>query len=385
MMMAEPGMHSAPGPNGQREHWWQRLGRRMAGIGPGNKADLEEAERRLGVYQDQQDHLRQMRADITTLIDLLGLAQQGQLALKSYDQEISRAISAADGHVTQVVTLQKDHTLASDSVEVIVREWDQAKASPVVKAPQTDLAAQDQLHAMTVLNANCRAILYQIGLITIPDRISGWLDMLRPGDNLDFHEMFQDELPSREDRVKLLNYIAHAPNYLAGAYVEVADGLIYKYSANALKQLGSVVVLLLALVGSGYVGYDAGLLLGLVGIKITAEPFVVWLAILGGIVVHLLIGTAKGGAATGPLPPVTTLADIPRLINAKLTFFVRKLGLVLVALAALVLSGKGADAFTAFLVGYSLDSVVDVIQTTLDQRASATTSALRRDIGLTTN
>ena len=110
-----------------------------------------------------------------------------------------------------------------------------------------------------------------------------------------------------------------------------------------------------------------------------------WGSVLAGVVVHMAVTTAKRTQTQAELPPVIAVGDLPRLINAKLGQFLMKPLLALIGLFGLAFA-SGSDSITVlntFLVGYSLDSVVDLFAVSVEQRSATQVAALKQQLGVT--
>jgi hypothetical protein len=77
------------------------------------------------------------------------------------------------------------------------------------------------------------------------------------------------------------------------------------------------------------------------------------------------------------------ISQMPRLLDAKLGQVIFKILLTVVGLLGLVFAAgiENAKFFNAFLVGYSLDSVIELLSATLDQKAGARIAALKQQLG----
>ncbi len=82
------------------------------------------------------------------------------------------------------------------------------------------------------------------------------------------------------------------------------------------------------------------------------------------------------------LPPVICLGDLPLWINAKLGQLLFKILLTVVGFFGFVfaMNIENANAFNSFLVGYSLDSVIELFGNTLEQRAAKQVEILTKQL-----
>ena len=132
------------------------------------------------------------------------------------------------------------------------------KSNPIIKDSGGNFSAEDQLHDMNMLRKRIRKIVYLISYLTIPERLNEWLKGARPGYYIPFHVVFEDELPTKEDRDKLIERLTYAPRALRGGLINSGTGLIYRYSMNVWRRLLSVIWLLAIFVLATFVIYHIG-------------------------------------------------------------------------------------------------------------------------------
>jgi hypothetical protein len=273
-----------------------------------------------------------------------------------------------------------------DTARHILNAWEQMQVNPLLRAPDGDHEAQAQLHYLNLLNEQIDKIVFWCGTLTIPERLAAWLDTQRPGYYVPFNQVFEDELPNPEDRLRLLESLALAPKLLRNGFVDLEAGLVYRYSEKKLERLRSFAYLILAaLLFTGIV----------VGACLPAWPgwplerenlaalLVGWVALLVGVIVHNGVGSVKRSRARGGLPVVVAPSEWQIIINAKAGQMILKLFIALIGLFALVFS-SGIDQvtlFNSFLVGYSLDSFVEMFGASMEQRAGAQLSAMQQKLG----
>lgn len=267
------------------------------------------------------------------------------------------------------------------------------QASPILKKlgdpanPPDPQAIPGQIQ---ILNDLCKHVVFLIGYLTIPKRLNDWLSRAPFGYYIPFHQVFEDEVPDQDDRTKLLQEISWAPRVLRGGLVDVTSGLVYKYSTDPNVRILSLLAVILALAISvlaiivacnppwgrpeGW-PYSPNNLTDLLG---------AYFALLLGVIVHVGVGMAKRSQMQDQLPPVYAPTEILARVNAQLGRILYRLFLALIALFGMVgIFGLGqAIPYTAFLTGYSLDSVVELIGTTLDSQSSTRVDSLRQQLGL---
>jgi hypothetical protein len=111
-----------------------------------------------------------------------------------------------------------------------------------------------------------------------------------------------------------------------------------------------------------------------------------WIAILVGVIVHVAVGSVKRNQSQGKFPSIASLGDIPLLLDARSGQIILKIMISLVGIFGLAFASgiKNVTPLNAFLVGYSLDSFIEIFSSGIEQRASAQASALKKQLGVTT-
>ena len=323
--------------------------------------------------------LRELRDLVQDLRSTLNSIRRGEASLTDMASYIERT--------RQEISLLLKDVRGADAVRRIVNTWNQINASPLIQNPATPLDAQTQLRHLDLLDTQCKRLVFQVGVLTIPDRVNEWLRSSRPGYYIPFHAVFEDELPDLEDRIKVLNYLTWAPNALKGGLVDADSGLIYRYSDDPGRRHRTFLGLVLAFVAAGlfvtlmcYLPIPGWML----SPNDLARTLVSWGAILTGIVVHVGVGTAKRAQARGGRPPIIAVGDIFLLIDARFGQILLKLLLALMGFLGVVFSVglESASPMNMFLIGYSLDSVVEIFSVSLEQRAGVQVSALKQQLGV---
>jgi len=107
-----------------------------------------------------------------------------------------------------------------------------------------------------------------------------------------------------------------------------------------------------------------------------------WLALLVGLIAHIGIGTIKRQRERGGLPELFAPSDVLIIINTRLGQILLKLFIALIGFFALVFASgvNNVPVFNSFLVGYSLDSFVEMFGSTLEQRATGQLNAMQKKL-----
>ena len=336
--------------------------------------------------QENLSNLRQLRAEMQDLQGLLQSIGRGETTPKDHVGYITRTTD--DIRALMALVREVDFPGGKDQIRHVHNIWEQMEDSPLLLDPAADFDPQDQLHHMNRLGALIRDLVYQVGYLTIPDRLQGWLEGQWPGHYVPFYPVFEDELPPLEDREKLLSFMAWKPKLLPEGLVDLSNGIVYKYDAHRWKKwlypLGVMVALAASVgivVGACYLPVDTWLFKK----KDVATLLIAWGAVLAGVVVHGAVATTKRAQTTGR-PPVIAPSQLLPNVSAKFGQILLKLLMVLIGLFGFAFAVGNVTELTpmnSFLVGYSLDSVVELFGNSIEKQSAAQISRLKTDLGLT--
>lgn len=193
--------------------------------------------------------------------------------------------------------------------------------------------------------------------------------------------VFADEIPNAEDRSNLLRHLSFTPKIIVDGVIDAPNGLIYRCARNRGWHWLSIIGVVFLYGFVTWAIYRA-CQMNLLGLTTDDWPMLLtgWGAVVGGMIAHLGIGSVKRMQAQGNLPTVIAVGDIPRIVNAKVGPIMRKWLLAVIAFMA-IFSTAGLDnvtPFYAFLVGYSLDSFIEVFGANIEQQAAAKVTALKK-------
>lgn len=125
------------------------------------------------------------------------------------------------------------------------------------------------------------------------------------------------------------------------------------------------------------------------GVQPPKALYLGWSAVLIGVVVHMAVSTAKQIQAKPAMPVVLPVSKLMIMVNAKLGFIVLRVFLALIGFFTLAFASGIPDAahqnpflLNAFLVGYSLDSVIELFGTSMEQRAAGQLAGLKKQLGI---
>jgi len=332
--------------------------------------------------EDQRNKLRELRAEMQDLEDVFAKVRTGDTTIKLNAEYINKTRKDAAELVSQIEA-------NGDTVRHLLNVYEQMLQNPLYANPDTEIDAQAQMHALNLLGEQVRKIEYYVGVMTIPARVNDWLAEARPGYYIPFHAVFEDEVPEVEDRARILSYLVWSPKPIKGGIVDAANGLIYRYNEDPVRRLLNILLILGTLIVS------TAAVLGACYLNISGWPFQTahlptftagWIAILVGVVVHIAVGSVKRTQSQGRLPSIASLGDLPLIVDARSGQIIMKILLALIGLFGLAFA-SGIDNVTplnAFLIGYSLDSVVEIFSSGIEQRASVQASALKKQLGVDT-
>lgn len=306
--------------------------------------------------------LRELRAEVQDLRDLFARVKEGKATTKENSDYFKKTYKDIQKLIKELTELNQQKR--SDTCRRIFNSWEKMQANPLLDKPEQERDAQDQLHDLSILDEEAGKIIFYVGQITIPHRLNKWIGASRAGYYLPFHQLFEDEVPTFSERVKILNTIAWAPNAIKNALVYPGSGLIYRYEKEFKKRCWSFFQVLLTVILMSALVWEIcfiGQQLGIEGWLFKPEhapKFVTsWIALLVGVIIHVGVESVKRSQSTG-LPPVVAINDWLKHVSARKGDIMLKLLIALFGLFSLIVSSDAAKltAASAFLVGYSLDS-----------------------------
>ena len=321
--------------------------------------------------------LRLLRTEVQDLQTLVfEKVRTGATTLAEQSAYIKKTVSDISKLVREIEDWDDD-----DSVRHVLNVWEDMSRSPLLTLATPPAAAlgQEQLHQLALLQEQVKEISFTVGCLTIPHRINDWLKKVPPGHYLPFHLLVRDELPDEQDRTYVLNMMAWAPDAMKSALIDPVRGLVYRFEPNAKKRVHAlfwICCLLLGLSGAvWYAGHTRVL-----GMPPSAQMLALWASTLIGVFVHNIISGVKRSQATGQ-PGGLPLNELSKYVSARQSDFTSKLLTSCIALFGAVISQPNQiTVSSAFLVGYGLDSVLEVFGASLEQRAATQASALREQL-----
>jgi|GEM_PF-662060 len=339
-----------------------------------NKREENRAQRK-----QLNQTLRELRAEVSDLNTVIDDIKLGKSTVGTMAKYINKTSSDIKKLFVMIKTLNE--SFHSDTIRHINNYWEQIQHNPIITDPAQTMEPQDQLHHLSMLENKSRKMVLAIGFLTIPDRINTWMDLSRPGYYLPFHLLFEDDLPSAEDRQKVINYLSWAPEVMKSGLVNTESGLIYRYEPDKSSQYCSFLLQLLIFyvlsISVWFFGNHAAYF-GISGI--TAKDLLMfWASVLTGIFIHIIVAKFKRSQKTG-LPQIIATGDWLIYLSAHKGDITLKLITALFGLFGFIFSSDSVTIMNSFLVGYSLDSFIGVFSSSLEQKAEAQYSAMHKKI-----
>ena len=328
----------------------------------------------------QRNKLRELRAEMQDLQSVLAKVRAGATTILLNANYINKTRNDAAELVSQIEE-------GGDTVRHLLNVYEQMLQNSLYAHPETEIGAQEQMHALNLLEEQVRKIEFYVGVLTIPARVNDWLAEARPGYYIPFHAVFEDELPEAEDRARILSYLVWSPKPIKGGIVDAANGLIYRYNEDPMHRLLNILLILGTLIAS------TAAVIGACYLRVSGWPFQTnnlsnftagWIAILVGVVVHIAVGSVKRTQSQSRLPSIASLGDIPLILDARSGQIITKILLALIGLFGLAFASgiENVTPLNAFLIGYSLDSVIEIFSSGIEQRATVQASALKKQLGV---
>lgn len=264
----------------------------------------------------------------------------------------------------------------ADEATHIENSWEQADlALKRLLDGTTDLESA-QLD-LAVVREQLASIVLRVGFLTVPWRANEHLKGLRVGQPFYFHEAFVDEVEKEEDRKKILRFMRSQPTTVEGV-VDVERGVIIRIG-TAWRRTATYIAITALLVLCGVAAFISPQVddwLKLEGWPVEGAPatlLATYVFIVLGAAAHIGVDALK--QARSGEQPFVALDDWLLWVHVKETA-------ILVAVLSLLLGfiglawAKQTGWETAFFVGYSIDSFVDVFLQRFAGAAKARTEAV---------
>ena len=373
-----------------------------------NKSCVEEQEKRDSSILAL---LRAARVEINEALHTIRRHLAGEIDIRKHLPELVKTKSEIDNYLDKQLKkwCAECAPCEQDTYQEIINLWQQCAYSGLFSAGTVDpdggkqngkpdngaadVAEKQQawLKELNFLRDRLEEIVYLIAYVTMPERLQDWVDGTRPGYALPIHKIFEDEIASSEKRTQIINLMSLEPLNLKGALIDPIRGVALCYPRGFMNQLARF-VLVVALLAVSFVAVfhmvDTMRDIGLSWLGISKPEEILsshalmfcWLALLLGMVIHLLVGGAKiktNEFWQFPMP----LGNWWFYISARTSVLLYKIVLALVVFVAMFISAKGEiKLLDAFLIGYSFDSVIEILTASIDKQAAAKMSAYKEKL-----
>lgn len=226
-----------------------------------------------------------------------------------------------------------------------------------------------------------REILVHTARLTVADRLNSHLDTVRIGKAIGFDAAFADEIPDPDDRRALLGYLGDHPGAVHGV-VDSVRGIVFRVSQSWKVRIATYLAPLAAAAAGAGVVVLAGQLDGWLdlndwpnGMRDSGALFTGYFFVLLGAIVHVGVEALKQqrfAAGTSFL----ALDDILDWLHIRYLSICASVLWVLVGIFGFAATSADLRWGTAFLVGYSLDSLGGLFLQRFGQAAERRAKAL---------
>lgn len=278
------------------------------------------------------------------------------------------------------------HRALDGRLVAIENDWERTRllwpSAPATEKEILDLDLAEVTRKTEQATEHLSHLLFQIAMLSVPDDLNGWIRTQELGRPLKFHERFEEEIPLKEDRDRILRFLAASPESFP-AIIDPDTGDIYRTSRIVPRLLLSYGILVAVVVGGGLLlNVLATIWPDAVGRQTSQALMQAYIAVLGGAIFHLIITLAKNRKAIGDSgawsPKQLALWG---LLQEKSLW----IGVGLLWLGPLGMSTvlKSTDLATAFFVGYSFDSFLDLFLTRFADTVALESSGLAKAFAAT--
>jgi hypothetical protein len=343
---------------------------RLRGLVRDIRADaqnLELALKELVATGDTEDKEARGRAIATHLAETKAIFESTRESIASRFQSIRELLDAEP----------EVYDLVGDGVSNMENTWSRLRLGwPRESGADPDGAVR----AAKKLEDLTHALIFDAGLLTIPARVNSHLQQLRIGQTLDFHKTFQDELPDRDERIRILRDLQAHPALIDGV-VDADSGTIVHASSNSGRRALSYIVPTAAVIAGGVATYYAPVIVHAMDPEavITAdrarELIVGYVAMFAGAAAHIVISALKQARANDP-GAFTALEEWATWVHVKEMAILGGVLTVWIGFIGLALTLPKLDWFTSFAAGYGIDSIADLYLQRFETSVSSAVKAI---------
>lgn len=336
------------------------------------------------VAQDLRGFAAELDQRTRAIEDPVSRQREVQAGLEEGRPVLSHDRSQIEDRLTEirenVVGDDGAYSAYGDVVARLESSWAEALTNWPLGRDLEEYAAQSA-QRLPKLVASLDEMIYDCGLVTLPSRIRDHLALIPIGASLSFREAYGDELPAPEEQREFLSYLDLYPGFVDGL-VDVEHGCIYRAAPQGPRRRQSLYWTVgIALLGFVLIalGCGAGYFLALKGWRFTPARFqelmVGYLFLLLGALAHVVVNLLKQDRANAA--PTRGLSDWLLRIHVKEASFMLSAGSLAVAPVAMAFFFDSVEWSTAFFVGYSYDSFLDLFLQRFEGVVSAATKTIK--------
>jgi hypothetical protein len=305
------------------------------------------------------------------------LAQRRDVANREYGY-IQKNVTEIDSQLIEADRMARDDPAfdVRDQVTLIADTWRRAQGSwPSIKeltvAEPTAAVARGLTEATTYVDE----VRFLTARLTVPSQVLQYLLELNPGNSTSIRDIIVEEVPDTAMQDRIIRYLKTAHISLPG-YVDADAGTIERYG-NGRSSLLRLAALASGIVIIGCIVlplFWAKLPLPFVATQAQVDAFAqILLGVWTGAAGHFVVDVVKTRSGKRP-EELSSGQDFMNFLSRKeVAIYVSFLALVLVALGTTAI-GPTLGFGGAFFVGYSADSMLDIVLKRFDKTLSAETA-----------
>lgn len=230
--------------------------------------------------------------------------------------------------------------------------------------------AEDILAGLAKIKPLLVELRNEAAFLTVPQRALDQLRSTRVGEALDFHATFEDEVPDRDQRLRILKYLARHPDPVDG-FIDVEGGVIVRFERALRKRMVSYLRIgALVLVGALFAYFAPDAKPWIAGWpfepKHRSALLVTYIAIFVGALVHIVVDAVKE-VREKPKASFTAIGSWGLWVNARETSILGGIVTVMIAFVGTVFTavsaskdGQLVDWTAAVGIGYGVDSIAGI-------------------------
>lgn len=295
---------------------------------------------------------------------------------------VEAEIDGIEGRLARVTRLIEEHDDLANACSDAVARIENLLAD-ITRIWKLTSNTQPQL---AMVRQDIDQCVLEIAYLTVPDRANRVLRSLRVGGTMNFHQEFLSEIPSERARTTLLKWLNAHPR-LVGGVVDVPSRSVIRASGRPGRRMQSwlmvIGVMAVALVSAGFA--PELLRLAEVGkVPPGSGTDYVWAVLFAyaGAVAHVGIAAMKQlrRSGAGEDQRFTAIGNFTIWVHINEMYLVTY-GLAIPVVAyAVILSTGQIDNVTMAFVGFSIDSLLDVVLSRFDKATAGRTETIAASV-----